>query len=183
MPWSPEDWEALLPAERVSDSHRDPCWGGVVEFLSRIPDRAERWILDLGGGAGLLGRDHGFGGIVCLRGMPSLVRARFHVALLLDTLGRPPAAELDELFGRVRSLLFEGGLFIVTFAAAPVVDVVRPMRLCAGAGSADTRGFHEIELQYRLHCAGFQGLRIRRFRVQHVGVDRLIAIGSRRASN
>ncbi len=45
------------------------------------------------------------------------------------------------------------------------------------------RTFHEVELQYRLRRAGFQGLRLRRFRREPGMAETILSMAVRRACN
>jgi hypothetical protein len=77
---------------------------------------------------------------------------------------------------RARKLLVEGGVLLMT-APARARDE-RPFPL----NGIPDRAWHELELQYRLRRAGYQGLRIRRIDGDDDG-QQLLAMAVRRAHN
>ena len=93
-------------------------------------------------------------------------------------------ADLAGLLPRIRASLIEGGIFIASLPAALLAAGKRlEMRLGAEDGLAAPGPIHEMEFQYQLHRAGFQGVRIRRFGLQADGSARLLCMAVRRANN
>ena len=76
--------------------------------------------------------------------------------LAVDTI---EPSRLRELLPVIHASLVEGGVLVATLTARPTDG-----KPCEMIGPPSADGVHEVELQYRLRRAGFQGLRLRRFR-------------------
>jgi len=92
------------------------------------------------------------------------------MAVAVDSIVAPSVPELDLILGRVSAALVEGGIFLATFPAAV-------------SGEARAASLHEVELQYRLRRAGFQGLRLRRFGREPGLAETILSMAVRRACN
>ena len=91
--------------------------------------------------------------------------------------------DVDRIFEQIRLSLVEGGLFLSSFPAVSRLAGPYEMPLGEGEDVAAPHRFHEIELQYRLRRAGFQGVRIRRFAECEERPESLLALAVRRANN
>ena len=110
-------------------------------------------------------------------------RNRFHVAVALDSIVGPGTADVDRILGQVRRSLVEGGILLATFPAAPRTGKPVLMKLRNDRPTTEPLTFQELELQYRLRQAGFQGIRIRRFPDRSGEPACLLALAVRRACN
>jgi len=177
MPWQPEDWSEW-PVKRWVASYRDDAVVQAVrEILLRLPERERQTVLELtrGPSAWTTFLESRF----ARRLEVDLAATRAaelpggcEVVLAVDTIG---VDDLETLLPRVHASLVEGGVLLSTLAAS------RPgtARLSM-IGPASGPGIHEVELQYRLRRAGFQGLRLRRFRGDD---DTMFCMAVRRALN
>ena len=115
------------------------------------------------------------------------LRNRLDVAVLVDALAGPRASDVDRVLRQVAGSLVHGGVLVGTFRARPRQGK-DPVPLPLGdapvmAGPNGLPAFHETELQYRLRCAGFRGLRLRRVRGQEGAPDALAVVGRVQADN
>ena len=160
MSWRKEDWSEW-PVERWVGAYGDAAHVRAVrDILLRLPDRNRRRLVEITCGASprLPWLEAQFADVVAVDleqgALPELPASS--AVLAVDTL---PARALPELLPTIHASLDEGGVFVATLAAPAnpslPIDMLGPMR------SDDV---HEVELQYRLRRAGFQGLRLRRFR-------------------
>ena len=110
---------------------------------------------------------------------------RVDVVLADGTLWRDDLVQLDALLDQALGCLTEGGLLAAAFPAAPRGSAAREVRLrIPGATAAPALGLHEVELQYRLHRAGFGGVRVLRLAAPAgAESDCLLCLAVRRANN
>ncbi len=205
MLWGPEQWDAWTAEAPPPDDAGD---GGDIlrSTLLQVPRRAHKTVADLGCGEASLTRflaSH-FANVTAVDYAPETLfrnrsecagpnvtfrrrdlkdltpfRNSFHVAVAVQSITGPSTADVDQVLSQIWSSLVEGGLLMATLPAG--VPGRRPVTL-AVADPARPRGpFHEVELQFRLRRAGFQGVRIRRVE----GPDRpvLLALAVRRGFN
>jgi hypothetical protein len=175
--WRIEDWSDWLGrddlAGRDAAHHRQV----VRQIVRRLPRRTRGRALELTRGPGAWG---------------ALLRARYATVETID-LARADAAwprgcdlvlavdavmpsTLDADLWQSHGALADGGMFLATLRARP-----RAGQPFAMGGAGDPVGLHEVELQYRLRRAGFQGLRLGRLR--QVGGERLLCLAVRRGWN
>jgi len=109
--------------------------------------------------------------------------ASFDVALAVEPIRATIPAEVDRIFEQARGTLVEGGLFVCCLPAAPRIGGPLRLRLSSDTEPDESRRFHEVELQYRLRRAGYQGVRIRRLRAPESADAVLFCTAVRRASN
>ena len=177
MPWRPEDWNEW-PVERwVAAFRDDAAMRAVREILLRLPERERQTVLELtrGPSAWATFLEARFARRVEVDLTTSRVPelpGGFEVVLAVDTIG---VGGLDPLLPRMHAALVEGGVLLATLAASRAGAAHQSM-----IGPASGPGIHEVELQYRLRRAGFQGLRLRRFRSDD---DTLLCMAVRRALN
>lgn len=115
------------------------------------------------------------------------LRHRLDVALLVDAVNGPRASDVDRVLTQVAGSLVHGGVLVATFRARPRQGKT-PVPLPLGdaaieAGPDGLPAFHETELQYRLRCAGFRGLRLRRLRGRGGSPDALAVVARVHADN
>jgi len=180
VPWATEDWNGLLsgdPAECEGG-----CDGALRSVLHRIPER-ERMSVALVGPAdpvriGYLESHYG-----SVSALPADLGGGLDRRFDLILATRPARSEggLDELLERIHRRLVEGGILILTLPAASTMGGMIELRLDEGRPKCD-RPIHEVELQYRLARAGYQGTRIRRIADEQAG-STILAMAARRASN
>ncbi len=101
---------------------------------------------------------------------PSVSPRRCDVVVAVDSIVARSVPQLDMILERISAALVEGGIFLATFPAAV-------------SGAAGAPFLHEVELQYRLRRAGFQGLRLRRFRRESGTPETILSMAVRRACN
>lgn len=209
MPWTPEDWEGLLESEPQA-THRTAANQALEEILQRIPGRAHLTVADLGCADGerlpLLGahfgrvlavtrtatgvaavrragREHNVECTVCdLAGLSALTGS-IDVALALNVEAVLHDVPLDRFIQQVHDVLVEGGILLMSVPAAKRMGGPVELRLGKVSQPDVRRSFHEVELQYRVHRAGFLGLRIRRFAASDDRLGTLLCMAVRRASN
>ena len=104
---------------------------------------------------------------------PSVSTRRWDVVVAVDSIVAPNVLQLDAILERVWAALVEGGVFLATF----------PATVSGEPDTSDPRTLHEVELQYRLRRAGFQGLRLRRFRREPGVAETILSMAVRRACN
>ena len=115
------------------------------------------------------------------------LRKRLDVAVLVDAVNGPRASDVDRVLREVAASLVHGGVLVGTFRALPRQGR-EPMPLPLGDAPLTTcadglPSFHETELQYRLRCAGFRGLRVKRVRGHGEAADALAVVGRVTADN
>ena len=160
MPWRPEDWSEW-PVDRwpASGSATAPAHlRALYEILRWLPDCASR----------VVSLDPTSGGCD-----PSFSTQRWDVVVAADSIGVPSVQQLDAILERISAALVEGGVFLATF----------PATVSGEPETSGPRTFHEVELQYRLRRAGFQGLRLRRFRREPRVAETILSMAVRRALN
>jgi len=181
MPWTPEDWEGLQPATEAGGGA--PVAADLTrQVLRRLPGRESLTLGDVGGCLGTADPACAgdFGRVVPVEpGSPGA--GSLDVVVALETLEPPSVADLDDLLDDLHGRLTEGGLVLFTLPAASCLDGPAEIRLGRRARTGCPR-FHEVELQYRLQRAGFQGIRLRRV-TDDAGAARIVAVGVRRANN
>lgn len=210
-PWGPDDWDAWALNPPDEDPPPPAEAGVVAELLAGLPGRKRMTVADLGCGRGdwlpfltahfgnvvavdyapgtlaVARRAHGGGRVIFrrrdLRDLKPF-RGTLHVALLLDSLVGPRLTDVDRVLQQVHASLVEGGMLVASVAAAHARGRAVKFRLAP----LDDHGpeplvFTEVDLQYRLRRAGFQGVRLKRFGVDRPGPDRLLAVATRRANN
>jgi SAM-dependent methyltransferase len=178
--------------------------------LVKIPNRARKTVADLGCGSGrllpfLASR---FDTVVAVDYAPATLasardacvdsnvvfrrrdlrdltpfRNTFHVAVALDSVVGPRTADVDRMLRQICRSLVEGGVLLATFPAAPRVGRPVPMKLRTDEAADGPLEFQEVEIQYRLRQAGFQGVRIRRFEGEEGRPASLLCLAVRRAMN
>jgi hypothetical protein len=176
VPWLPADWKGWETAEPAGAF---PHLEALRAILSRLADRESTSLAWLAGSPVPVLPEGRFDGVfrarLDARGLASL-RRRFDVVVVLDSPVAPARLAPRATFDRLRRSLVEGGVLVGSFAARPR----RGTPFVLGREAA-TLAFHEVELQYRLHCCGFQGQRIRR--VSAAAGDVLLCMAVRRALN
>lgn len=207
MSWGVDDWElwsSWTPTERGrSRSVQD--W--VADLLRRLPDLERRRLADLGSSlsATLPATAARFAEVVAVD-RPGVLRTRtpatrdglglphggcslaqlanggrrYDAAVAIDSWCEAGRADLDLVLRSTWCGLTEGGIVLVSVPARR--DRRRPFTMALGAADGDEPGrYHELELQYLMSRAGYQGVRIREL---GEGVDRaLVAMAVRRALN
>jgi len=201
-----ECWPATLDASELQ-AHPPNAW--LHAFLLRIPGRKRMTVADLGGDDGeRLGflADH-FGEVVALattsgqsaRALTSPERARvrvhrvdptdlgrfasrFDIALAIDVI-KPRTQTCDRILPQIYRSLVEGGILMATFPAAPRIGGPVRLRLSSDDPPRERHDIHEVELQYRLRRAGYQGLRMQRLTEPGSGRVILACVAARRAHN
>ncbi len=211
MLWGPDDWDAwTLDGARATPESTGRI-ETVRDVLRRLPRRSRRVAADLGCGRGTLLSflSMHFERVIAIDYAPaSLALARracdepnvgfrrrdlrdltpfrnaFDVAVAIDSIVGPEIEDVDRILEQICRSLVEGGLLVATFPATAPGGEAIPLVRDGAAGPGGILRVHEIELQYRLRRAGFQGVRIRRMR----GGDdplapTLLALAVRRALN
>ncbi len=210
MHWGPEQWDAWTIARGGRDDVDSPAEKSLLELLGRLPKRRSKTVADLGCGTGrllpFLSRE--FGRVIAVDYAPaSLSLARrvcvgrdvvfrrrdlrdlapfrnsLDVAVAVRSIVGPRPEDVDRILSEVRGSLVHGGLLAAIVPATPAGEAMIPMRLAGDADAPEMLGFHEIELQYRLRRAGFDGLRIRRFDTSGDRPGALLCTAARRADN
>ncbi len=182
MTWGPEDWDGWLYHSRLDDTCGDATHVRAMrEILLKIQDRSRKRALavDCEAHAYLL---NGFSDVqfasCARRSVPRSTR-RADVALAVD----PDSGKgIDRTVAYAHDGLVEGGIFVGSF---PATHRREPVSLVLGnSPSTSLPGrIHEVELQYRLRRAGFQGVRMRRYPAVADEGDTLVCMAVRRASN
>lgn len=209
MPWGPEDWNALLSEEESETLRTSAPIEALEEILFKIPGREDKTVADLGCGfgdrlpflaahfkqviavdyaAGILSRAQrecsGLDIDFQRRDLRDLrpFKGQLDVAVAVDSILGPRPGDVDRVLQQVHSSLQEGGILLATFPAASPGS--RPIELRLGEDNGDlVHMFHEVELQYRLARAGFQGVRVRRFNGLEDRPETLLSVAVRRACN
>lgn len=178
MPWMPEDWMDWPVAEGIPtrgvDAHVHAAHHIACRIAGDSRGRALQLTRDSDDGSADL--NQAFQRLeVCnlaAGGLADLDRG-FDVALATDLIS---PQELPIALGELHRLLVEGGVLLLTVQARGRDEV--PFSMIA----SPERAWHELELQYRLQRAGFQGLRIRRMDADDGG-QRFLVMAVRRALN
>jgi hypothetical protein len=180
MPWDSEDWRPFEPTGAARESHRPPHVEALQELLLRLPDHAHRLAAHLERPAPGLAPflDEHFRRVVRFgvppRGLTQF-QGSFDLVVAVDALG----GASPEALARVHAALAEGGLLVGTAVATASGDDPLELRLARGLPAR----VHEVELQYYLARAGFQGLRIRRIAADLCFAERILFMAVRRALN
>jgi hypothetical protein len=181
VPWEGDDWRHWWGEERARESHRAPHLEALQRILVRFPDRHALVAAHLertSPGIAPFLDDH-FRRVVRIGSLPrglTRFRGSFHVVVAVDVLAGAGATSLPF----VHAALTEGGILVGTVpASAPGAD---PCELRLELPELPQR-LHEVELQYYLSRAGFQGLRIRRIPADLCFAERMLFMGARRALN
>jgi len=181
VPWRPEDWKEWPEIDGLATYGDAAHVRAVLDILDRLPDLENKRVVELTRGAGsslhsLASRVEPAQTVDLAAGMPGARLAPFScdVIVAVDAI---ESARADAVLADVRASLVEGGVFLATLAArAPgPMGFAMPIR-------APRDGFHEVELQFRLVRAMFQGLRLKRLRSSHEP-DRILCMAVRRALN
>jgi hypothetical protein len=182
VPWRPEDWEEWSVERCVAKHCEANHVRAVRDILRGLPDGELKCVADLtrGPSTQLPFLAACFRNVVTVDlGEHALDRLTLPTSLDLivavDTIGTQGA---DALLVLLHDALIEGGVFVATLVAR--ARGLRPFPL---RGAEPRAGFHEVELQYRLRRAGFQGLRMRRFRREIHEPDTILCMAVRRALN
>lgn len=182
MPWRPEDWKEWPVESWVTDYCEANHVRAVRDILRGLPDCERKYVADLTRGPST----HLSFLAACFESVIT-VDLREHA---IEPLAMPPDLDVivavdtvvakgaDDLFVSIHDALVEGGVFLSTLTARARGPRPFPMR-----GGEARSGFHEVELQYRLRRAGFQGLRMRRFRREIHEPDTILCMAVRRALN
>jgi hypothetical protein len=182
VPWRPEDWTEWPREQWVATGCEGAHTRALRDILRGLPCRERMRVVELtrGPSSRLPYPAAGFARVVTvdLERTGAVPRALPPDRDVVVAVASIEAEDADDLFACIRAALVEGGLFLATFAARPRAS--RPFPLRSGPSSS---GFHEVELQYRLRRAGFQGLRLRRFRGEHGEEDVILGMAVRRALN
>ncbi len=208
MLWGPDDWDAWTLSRGTSRSAPRSGREVLRDFLLRVPGRRAMTVADLGCGAGemlpFLASE--FGRVVAVDYAPaSLALARrvclgkpvhfrrrdlrdltpfrntFHVAVALNSILGPRPEDVDRILREIHAALREGGLLAAVFPAATREPGLIPLRLAGDPAPPRPVPLHEVELQYRLHRAGFHAIRLRRLEDDVEAC--LLGVAVRRASN
>ncbi len=210
MRWGPEQWDAWSRGRAGREDEDSPADASLLEVLSRVPRRRMKTVADLGCGTGrllpFLSRE--FGKVIAVDYAPaSLALARrvcvgrdvtfrrrdlrdlapfrnsLDVAVAVRSIVGPGPEDVDRILAQVRGSLVHGGLLAAIVPATAPGEAMIPMRLAGDPPGPEMIGFHEIELQYRLRRAGFDGVRIRRFDAEEGCSGALLGTAARRADN
>jgi hypothetical protein len=185
--WGPDDWDSLTPIHNELSVTRPAQAEALEQALLRIPDPERKVVASIGFAnrmmVPLLKRR--FARVRTVDQSPAAFRNRFHVAVALASL--PSASRgVDRFLHEVYGSLVEGGLFLGTVPAADRSGEPIRLTLSGESPEEDRPAYHEIELQYRLRRAGFQGIRIRRVEGIYDDPDNrpfLVCVAARRAFN
>jgi SAM-dependent methyltransferase len=200
-----QDWDAWLSPRGAA--HPDSPEELLREILLKIPGRRQKTIADFGCGRAVpleFLAAH-YGRVVAIDPAPLRVAApeelhagpgvelrrreltdlapfaaRFDVALAPETLAEASQGDPGRVLVEIRRSLVEGGILVVTTPASSPGR--RPYPFALGRSGAVT-ALHELELQYELCRAGFQGLRLRRLVGTDGGRETLLGMAVRRAPN
>ena len=176
MSWRKEDWSEWPVGRWVARCGDAAHLRAVRDILRRLPDARRLRVVELTRGPSSwspwLEALCGDVAAVDLEHRAPAELPPAGLVLAVDTL-RPH--QLPELLSVIHASLDEGGVFVATLAAPR--DPQSPIDML---GSMREDDLHELELQYRLRRAGFQGLRLRRFRDEPAA---LLAMAVRRALN
>jgi len=183
VPWQPEDWEEWPAIDRSAGYGDATQIRAVLDILNRLPDLENKLLVELsnGDGSSLHPMARRCEPALIVNLAASTIESRVSPSTC-DVIVGVDAIESDarasHVFAQAHGALVEGGVFLATLPARPRSPLAfsMPMR-DPGAG------FHEVELQFRLTCAGFQGLRLRRLRGSSHEPDRLLCMAVRRALN
>lgn len=182
VPWRPEDWKEWPVESWVADYCGASHVRAVRDILRGLPDRERKYVADLTRGPST----HLPFLVACFERVIT-VNLREHARERLEL---PPDLDVivavdtvvangaDDLLVSIHDALVEGGVFLATLTAR-----ARGLRAFPMRGGESRSGFHEVELQYRLRRAGFQGLRLRRFRREIHEPDTILCMAVRRALN
>ena len=186
MPWTHEGWSAWIDRDReraVADDHEHDRV--VRTILGRLPGARQRTLALIAGermpGRSLLAAQ--FGEVIELPHPGALrsVREPRSIDVALADMRDASRDELDSMLLRLWDRLSEGAPVILTLRAAARGERPTPLIPPAGTGALRSLAWHEVEVQYRLRRASFQGVRARRFRAASGPV--IVAIAVRRAWN
>jgi len=209
MAWGPEDWELWTPEEAPRPAGVPEPVRLIQRTLLRIPGRRRKTAGDIGCGLGTMlpFLSAHFARVVAVeprtttlaeareasdglsiefrqRRLDDLnsLRGRLHVAVAVDSIGGH-AQGIDIVLAQIHDCLVEGGVVLATLPGVRRGGPPYAMSL-VDTGERATGELHEVELQYRLRQAGFQGLRIRRFAGDDDEAhDTLLFMAARRANN
>ncbi len=182
MTWGPEDWDGWLHRSRRDDTYGDATHVRAIrEILCKIPERSRKRAVavDCEAHAYLLNEFADVSLASCAGLGAPRPASRSDAALVVD----PGAVQgVDRTLAFAHDGLIEGGILV---GSLPATQRREPVSLVLGKSPATpiSGRIHEVELQYRLRRAGFQGVRIRRFPAVADEGDTLICMAVRRASN
>jgi cyclopropane fatty-acyl-phospholipid synthase-like methyltransferase len=209
VPWTPEDWEGLLEPESQPTRPAAPIQA-LADILQRIPDRAPMSVADFGCRShpclSLLAT--GFGKVLAVAESEiDLAAARkscpddnvryavcdftdltrfagsMDVVVAMDVPRLLQGAPIDAFIEGLHGCLVEGGILLMSVPAAKRMGGPVELHLGKRPGDHKRTCYHEVELQYRIRRAGFQGLRIRRFEAADDRTGTLLCMAVRRAIN
>ena len=208
MAWGVDDWELWSPWTRGGVSAERNTGEWTADLLRRLPGTQGMRLADVGSSlsAALPATAVRFGEVVAVDhpetlrtrtpaargelGLPhggctltQMARGgrRFHAAVALDPWRHATRGDTDHVLRALWCGLAEGGILVVTVPARRAERHAFEMLLSPGAGD-DPCAFHEIELQYLLRRAGYQGIRMRGL-TDDAGGRLLAAMAVRRANN
>ncbi len=210
MHWGPEQWDAWTIGRGGRHEEESPADASLLELLGGLPRRRLKIVADLGCGTGRLlpFLTRRFRKVIAVDYAPaSLALARrvcvgrdvtfrrrdlrdlapfrnsLDVAVAVRSIVGPRPADVDRILAEIRGSLVHGGLLAAIVPATVPGETMIPMRLASDPPGPGMIGFHEIELQYRLRRAGFDGVRIRRFDAAEGCPGALLFTAARRADN
>lgn len=208
MAWGVDDWELWSPWTSAGTSADRDTDEWTAELLRRLPGTQGMRLADVGSSlsAALPATAVRFGEVIAVDhpatlstrtpaarvelGLPhgacTLTEManggrRFHTAVVLDAWETATRVATDHVLRAVWCGLTEGGVLLVTVPARRPQREAFEMLLSPGADT-DPGAFHEVELQYLLRRAGFQGVRMRSL-VDASGARMIAAMAVRRALN
>ena len=115
------------------------------------------------------------------------LRKRLDVAVLADAVTGPRASDVDRVLRQVAGALVHGGVLVATFRGGPrLTRELQPLPLGDApltVGADGLPDFQEAELQYRLRCAGFRALKMKRVRGVDGAPDAVAVVGRIQADN
>jgi hypothetical protein len=208
VPWTPEDWDGLLEVNS-RPTQPDAASQALVDVLQRIPNRDQMTVADFGnatrGRLPLLSAH--FGNVLAVaepdRGdiVPPLLpednvrhavadfsdlssfAGLIGVALAMDVPNLLDGACLDRFVEQLHGVLVEGGIVLMSVPAAKRIGGPVEFYLGRRKKRITRECYHEVEFQYRLRRAGFQGVRIQRFDVTDEYPGTLLCMAVRRTLN
>jgi hypothetical protein len=200
VPWNAEDWDGWIGSGKRTPEAEHLFW--VQRILRHLPDRDRKTVADVGRDRGarlplleslfervLLidvdgrrGEDRSrtieSGLARCRLEDLGRLRVRVDVALALEA----SFPDVDGTLSLVHGALVEGGVLVATFPALARTGPPFSMRLGDAVPGGEPR-FHEVELQYRLQRAGYQGVRLRRLQDRSRRGPSLLCMAVRRSWN
>jgi hypothetical protein len=182
----PAELEALVLAQEERGEPRPSVLAAIGDALACVPDRARKTLGHFGPvpHARLSAAADRFARLVAIDlAVAHGAAPRVHVVLALESILGRTTVEVDRTLRAILERLVDGGLLVATFPAAARIGGPVALPLLGDAERPRQRRFHEVELQYRLRCAGFGGVHLRRFRSEHERPGILLCRAARRVEN